>query len=80
MTALTRNEVVAMLGDIDDALVTKIVATGATAEELAEARAWLANDEPLINSGRPLAKGRVARLAELIAALEEEEEELARRG
>jgi hypothetical protein len=78
MTSLTRKDVVAMLGEIDDALVTRIIASGATAEELAEARAWVANDEPLMNSGRPLAGGRVAHLVEMISALEEEEEELAR--
>jgi uncharacterized membrane protein YkvA (DUF1232 family) len=80
MSSLTREDVIAMLGQIDDGVVANIIASGATAEELAEARAWLANDEPFINTGRPLATGRVARLVEMIAALEEEEEELARQG
>ena len=80
MTSLTREDVIAMLGQIDDGVVASIIASGATAEELAEARAWLANDEPSMNAGRPLATGRVAHLVDLISALEEEEEELARQG
>jgi hypothetical protein len=43
----------------DDVTIAKIIATGATAEELAEAQAWIANDEPLINAGRPLAPSRL---------------------
>jgi hypothetical protein len=50
-----------MLGELDDVIVAKIIATGATTEELAEAHAWLANDEPLMNAARPLPSGRVAR-------------------
>ena len=29
----------------------QIIGTGATVEELAEAQAWIANDEPLLNAG-----------------------------
>ena len=46
---------------------------GATREELAEADAWITNDEPLMNCGEPLAGGRVSRLVEIIAALKEAE-------
>jgi hypothetical protein len=42
-----------MLGDLDDVVVAKIIANGATAEELAEANAWLSNDEAMMNTGRP---------------------------
>jgi hypothetical protein len=82
MSALTRKDVTAMLGELDDEVVAEIIATGATPEELAEAHAWLANDEPLINAGRPLPSGRVARLVDIVAAIteEEEEEDAARRG
>jgi hypothetical protein len=82
MTSLTRKDVVALFGDLDDMVVADIIATGATAEELAEAHAWLASDEPLMNAGRPLPAGRVGHLVDIIAAISEEEaeEELARRG
>jgi hypothetical protein len=61
-----------MLGELDDVIVAKIIATGATTEELAEAHAWLANDEPLMNAARPLPSGRVARLVDIVAAIAEE--------
>ena len=55
MSALTRQEIIAALGPVDDATVAEILGTGATSEEMAEASAWIANDEPLMNMGRPLA-------------------------
>jgi hypothetical protein len=73
-TSLTHEDVTAMLGDLDDVVVAKIIASGATAEELAEANAWLSNDEAMLNAGRPLPHGRVARLVETIVAIKEEEE------
>jgi hypothetical protein len=74
MASLTRKDIAALFGDLDDVVVADIIATGATAEELAEAHAWLANDEPLLNAGRPLPGGRVARLVDILAAIGEEEE------
>jgi hypothetical protein len=74
MTSLTGKDIAALFGNLDDVVVADIIATGATAEELAEAHAWLANDEPLLNAGRPLPGGRVARLADILAVISEEEE------
>jgi uncharacterized protein (DUF433 family) len=81
MSTLTRKDVIAMLGELDDDVIAEIIASGATLEELAEAHAWLANDEPLMNAGRPLPSGRVARVVDIIAAIseEEEQEDVARR-
>jgi hypothetical protein len=82
MSIVTRKDVTAILGELDDVVVTEIIAAGGTtAEELAEAHAWLANDEPLMNAGRPLPSGRVARVVEIVAGISEEEaeEEVARR-
>jgi hypothetical protein len=71
-----------MFGELEDVVIAKVIATGATSEELAQAHAWLANDEPLMNAGRSLPSGRVARLVDIIAAIneEEEQEEAARHG
>lgn len=44
MSIVTRKDVTAMLGELGDDVVTEIIATGTSAEELAEAHAWLAND------------------------------------
>jgi hypothetical protein len=49
VTWLTHKDVTAMLGPVDDVTVAEIIATGATAEELGEAKAWLTNDEALMN-------------------------------
>jgi hypothetical protein len=46
MSTLTRKDVIAMVGELDEVVIAKIIATGATIDELAEAHAWLANDEP----------------------------------
>jgi hypothetical protein len=80
MSTLTRKDVTAMFGELDDVVIAKIIATGATDDELTEAHAWLANDEPLMNAGRPLPSDRVARVVDIIDAIneEEEQEEMAR--
>jgi hypothetical protein len=75
MKRMTRDDVTTALGQNDDAVIAEIIATGATAEELAEARAWLANDEPLMNAGRPLATGRVRTLIEILAELDPSEDD-----
>ncbi|MBV9245727.1 MAG: hypothetical protein JO366_13030 [Methylobacteriaceae bacterium] len=72
MTALSRDAIIAQLGPLDDEIVAQIEASGASAEELAEATAWVTNDEALINAGRRLADGRTAGLVEILAALDEE--------
>ena len=74
---LSRADIVSMLGPVDDAVVAEIIATGANADELAQARAWVANDELLMNMGKPLAGGRVGRLVEIICDLDADEEALA---
>lgn len=73
MQPLTRDDIVGALGETDDAIVIAIIGTGATASDLAEARAWMVNDEPLMNSGRPLASGRVGQLVEILQSVEEQE-------
>jgi hypothetical protein len=75
MSTLTRKDVTEMFGELEDVVIAKVIATGATSEELAQAHAWLANDEPLMNAGRSLPSGRVARLVDIIAAINEEEEQ-----
>ena len=75
MTRLTRDDVIKAIGETDDVAIAEIIGTGATAEELAEAQAWLANDEALINAGRPLPSGRVGELVEILSELEQDEED-----
>jgi hypothetical protein len=69
MGHLTRNDVTRAFGPLDDMTIAGIIGTGATTEELAEAQAWMANDEPLMNAGRPLPSGRVRELVDILAEL-----------
>ena len=68
MRRITRDDAIRAVGTADDVTIAQIVGTGATPEELAEALAWMENDEPLINDGKPLPSGRVG---ELVAIMEE---------
>jgi hypothetical protein len=69
---LTRDEVMALTGRSDDRVVTDILTMGASRAELAEARAWLENDEAMLNAGRPIPTGRVARLVEMLQTDDED--------
>lgn len=71
MSTLTREEVAAALGSVDDHLIAEILATGASSEEFAEARAWLMNDEAPINAGAHLPSGRVGRLIEILESVDD---------
>ena len=75
MTRVTRDDITKAVGPVDDVTIAEIIGTGATVEELAEAQAWIANDEPLMNDGRPLAIGRVRELVDILAELEQSEDE-----
>jgi hypothetical protein len=75
MQRLTRNDVIKAISSADDVTIAQMIATGATVDELAEAQAWMANDEPMMNSGRPLATGRVRELVDILAELEPDDDE-----
>jgi hypothetical protein len=75
MRRLTRDDVIKAVGPADDVTIAEIIGTGAMVDELAEAQAWIANDEPLINAGKPLPSGRVGELIEILSELEPEEDE-----
>lgn len=70
---LSHQDVTAMLGPLDDVTIAQIIGTGASPHELAQAHAWLTNNEPLMNAGKPLPSGRVGQLVEIVAAIEDEE-------
>jgi hypothetical protein len=75
MKRVTRDDVTKAIGRVDDVSIAEIIGTGATADELAEAQAWIANDEPLMNAGRPLPSGRVGQLVEILTELEPDEDD-----
>lgn len=71
---MTSEDVIAVLGPVDETLLANIIATGATAAELAEAFAWINSEEALIGEGRRLPTGKVAELVDLLSAEEDWEE------
>ena len=75
MKRVSRDDVTKAFGPVDEVTIAEIIGTGATVNELAEAQAWLANDEPLMNDGRPLASGRVRELIDILAEVEASEED-----
>lgn len=66
--ALTRDQVYEICGRMDDMRVANIIGTGASAQELMEARTWLASDDMLGQDLKRMPSGRVARLVELLRA------------
>ena len=75
MRRVTRDDVSKAVAGADDVTIAEIIGTGATVDELAEAQAWLANDEPLMNAGKPLATGRIRELVDILSELEPSEDE-----
>jgi hypothetical protein len=75
MRRLTRDDVIRAIGRADGVTIAEIIGTGATVDELAEAQAWIVNDEPLMNDGRPLATGRVRQLIDILAEFDSNEED-----
>jgi hypothetical protein len=75
MRRITRDDAICAVRDADDCVIAQIIGTGATIDELAEAQAWIANDEPLINAGRPLPSGRIGELVEILNELAADEDD-----
>jgi len=72
---MTHDDIFKAVGAIDDVTIAQIIAIGATADELALALAWIANDEPMMNAGRPLATGRVRELVDILSDLEPDDDD-----
>jgi hypothetical protein len=72
---MTHDDIFKAVGAIDDVTIAQIIALGATADELALALAWIANDEPMLNAGRPLATGRVRELVDILSDLEPDDDD-----
>ena len=71
---MTRDQVLAELGPVDDGVVAEIVALAPTPAELAEARGWRAADDVFMDGGRPPPSGRVGRVIRILQRLDEEAE------
>jgi hypothetical protein len=55
---------------VGDNLTAELIATGASAQELRDAHAWVVNDESLANELEPFPRGGAAELVEILRPLE----------
>jgi hypothetical protein len=78
--AMTREQVVSVLGPVEDEIIAEIISSGASLEELREAWAWAYGDEALMGMGRPLPGTRIAELIDLLEPDEEDARDLAKPG
>lgn len=74
MGPLTREDILSVVGPVDETVIADVIATGATLGELSEAWAWATNDEALISEGRPPPTGRAAQLVDILADQDEDDE------
>ncbi len=65
---VTKQDIDEVVGRLDDAAATAIVATGASREELLEAYAWLTADDAQRRRLHRAPSGTVARLCDLLEA------------
>ncbi|MET3791091.1 hypothetical protein [Aquamicrobium terrae] len=70
--SMTRDDILSVLGPVDEELVAELMTTGASADELREAWAWLNSDEALMGIGRPLPGSRVGELIDLLEPADDE--------
>ncbi|MGO4835448.1 hypothetical protein AB4144_24660 [Rhizobiaceae sp. 2RAB30] len=70
--SLTRDEIVSLLGPVDDTTIAEVAETGATLQDLREALAWFHSDEAMMGKGRPLPGTQVASLIDILAPEDDE--------
>lgn len=72
--AMTAHEITALIGPADEQLLSDIISVGATADDLAQAWAWVNSDDVLVDAGRPLPTGKIAELIDLLEDIDDEPE------
>ena len=74
-TAANPDEIRKIVGDLDDAIVTNIMRTGATEGDVLEAFLWTTSDEELGNEVERLPHGTVGAVYEILKSQEPEPDE-----
>ncbi len=64
----TASDIVQIVGPIDDSVIAQIIATGATAEEVKEAHAWLSTRDDFRRIAHEAAESRIGRVYRLLVA------------
>jgi hypothetical protein len=72
----TASGVIRIVGPLEDDVITSIVATQATEAEVLEAVKWFTADDALGSELRRTRTGRVAQVYDILAAEEQDEEDL----
>lgn len=75
MARLTRDDVIDIVGPLDDLRIAEIIGTGATPAELTEAFSWISEDDYMGPEVRRPLSGRVAQLFDILTADEPEPDE-----
>ena len=70
----SREEAERVAGPVDEVTLAAILDLEVTHAELAEAQAWIENDEAMLNAGRLIPSGRVARVIEILRTQQELED------
>lgn len=65
---LTRDEIAARVGDLDDAVIAAILEIEPTAEELDEALAWAEGEDDVMGEMERSLSGKVAQIYEILTA------------
>jgi hypothetical protein len=66
VSSASASEVRTIVGPLDDAVIARIVETGATAAEVLEAYTWLMADDQLGTELERTCKGKVAQVYEIL--------------
>jgi hypothetical protein len=69
MSELSRDDVVAILGPLGDAVVAEIIGTGITKDDLVAAHARVVRDQKAHNPGPPLEPGHFAQVVGILERL-----------
>lgn len=64
----TAGEVIRIAGPLEDAVIARIIDTGATAAEVLEAYMWLTADDQLGTELKRTRTGRIAQVYDILAA------------
>ena len=63
---MTREEIIKIAGDLDEALIIEIIHCGATSEELLQAFEWVFSDDTISRETHRQPWGRVAKLCTIL--------------
>ncbi len=74
---LDHDRIVAVVGQVDDAKIAAIEATGASLEQLEEAVAWTVGESDVMGESRLPLSGVVAEIYDILTADEDDAEERA---